>query len=50
MEQPNHLTKLTTRLKKIIIVENSMKARRNEKEYLMIGVKEFLLDLNSLDL
>ena len=37
-------------LKKIIIVERSMKARRNEKGYLMIGVKEFLLDPNSLDL
>ena len=37
-------------LKKIIIVERSMKARRNEKGYLMIGVKEFLLAPNSLDL
>lgn len=35
--------------KKIIIVEKSMKPRRNEKGYLMLGVKEFLLDPNSLD-
>lgn len=30
--------------KKIIVVGKSMKPRRNEKGYLMIGVKEFLLD------
>lgn len=36
--------------KKIIIVEKGMKVRKNEKGYLMIGVKEFLLDHNSLDL
>lgn len=36
--------------KKIIVVGKSMKPRRNEKGYLIIGVKEFLLDPNSLDL
>lgn len=36
--------------KKIIVVGKSMKPRRNEKGYLMIGVKEFLLDQNSLEL
>ena len=36
--------------KKIIVVGKSMKPRRNEKGYLMIGVKEFLLDPNSLEL
>ena len=36
--------------KKIIIVGKSMKPRRNEKGYLIIGVKEFLLDPNSLEL
>ena len=36
--------------KKIIIVEKSMKPRRDEKGYVMMGVKEFLLDKNSLDL
>lgn len=35
--------------KKIIIVEKSMKPRRDEKGYVMMGIKEFLLDKNSLD-
>ena len=35
--------------KKIIIVERSMKPRRDEKGYVMMGVKEFLLDRESLD-
>lgn len=34
--------------KKIIIVEKSMKPRYDENGYLMMGVKEFLLDSNSL--
>lgn len=34
--------------KKIIIVEKSMKPRYDENGYLMMGVKEFLLDPNSL--
>ena len=34
--------------KKIIIVEKSMKPRYDENGYLMRGVKEFLLDANSL--
>lgn len=34
--------------KKIIIVEKSMKARYDNNGYLMMGVKEFLLDANSL--
>ena len=36
--------------KKIIIVEKSMKPRRDDKGYVMMGVKEFLLDKNSLEL
>ncbi len=36
--------------KKIIVVGKSMKPRRNEKGYLIIGVKAFLLDPNSLEL
>lgn len=36
--------------KKIIIVEKSMKPRRDEKGYVMMGVKEFLLDNDSLEL
>ena len=35
--------------KKIIIVEKSMKPRRDEKGYVMMGVKEFLLNKDSLD-
>ena len=35
--------------KKIVIVERSMKPRRDEKGYVMMGVKEFLLDKDSLD-
>ncbi len=35
--------------KKIIVVEKSMKPRRDEKGYVMMGVKEFLLDKDSLD-
>ena len=34
--------------KKIIIVEKNMKPRYDENGYLMMGVKEFLLDANSL--
>ena len=35
--------------KKIIIVEKSMKPRRDEKGYVTMGVKEFLLDKDSLE-
>ncbi len=35
--------------KKIIIVERSMKPRMTEKGYVMMGIKEFLLNPNSLD-
>lgn len=35
--------------KKIIVVDKSMKARYDENGYMLIGIKEFLLDLNSLD-
>ena len=36
--------------KKIIIVEKSMKPRNDEKGYVMMGVKEFLLDPDSLNI
>lgn len=36
--------------KKIIIVEKSMKPRRDDNGYETIGVKEFLLDQNSLEI
>ena len=35
--------------KKIILVEKSIKPRRDEKGYVTMGVKEFLLDADSLD-
>ena len=35
--------------KKIVVVEKSMKPRRDEKGYVMIGVREFLLDKDSLE-
>jgi hypothetical protein len=35
--------------KKIILVEKSMKPRRDENGYVCMGVKEFLLDAESLD-
>ncbi len=49
-QEMKSLDKTNDSFKKIIIVEKSLKARRNEKGYLFIGVKEFLLDPNSLDL
>lgn len=36
--------------KKIIVVGNSMKPRRDEKGYTMIGITDFLLNRDSLDL
>jgi hypothetical protein len=35
--------------KKIILVEKSMKPRRDDNGYVCMGVKEFLLDAKSLD-
>ena len=36
--------------KKIIVAGKSMKSRRDDKGHLIIGMKEFLLDPNSLEL
>ena len=36
--------------KKIILVEKRMKPKRDERGYVTMGVREFLLDRNSLDL
>lgn len=41
--------KATDSFNKIIIVEKSMKPRRDEKGYVMMGVKEFLLNRDSLE-
>ena len=35
--------------KKLIIVDGGMKARRDEKGYVTMGVREFLLNPGSLD-
>lgn len=35
--------------KKLLVVEKSMKPRRDEKGYVTMGIKEFLLDKDSLD-
>lgn len=42
--------KIKDSFKKIIIVEKTMKPRRDENGYVMMGVKEFLLDEDSLEL
>lgn len=36
--------------KKIVIIEKSIKPRRDDKGYVMMGIKEFLLNSNSLEL
>ena len=41
--------KIMDSFKKIVVVEKSMKPRRDEKGYVMMGIKEFLLDKNSLE-
>jgi len=41
--------KVDDSFKKIILVEKSMKPRRDDKGYVSMGVKEFLLDSDSLD-
>ena len=47
-QETKSLERTNDSFKKIIIVEKSMKPRYDENGYLMIGVKEFLLDANSL--
>ncbi len=49
MQETASFDKVSDSFKKIIIVEKSMKPRRDEKGYVMMGIKEFLLDKNSLD-
>ncbi|MFA7673856.1 MAG: ATP-binding protein [Clostridia bacterium] len=41
--------KVSDSFKKIILVDKSMKIRRDDNGYVMMGVKEFLLDPNSLE-
>lgn len=49
-QETKSFDKTNDSFKKIIVVGKNMKPRRNEKGYLIIGVKEFLLDPNSLEL
>ena len=49
-QETKSFDKTNDSFKKIIILCKSMRPRRTEKGYLLIGIKEFLLDPNSLDL
>lgn len=48
-QETKSFDKTNDSFKKIVIVEKSIKPRRTEKGYLIMGVKEFLLDINSLE-
>lgn len=48
-QETQSFDKTNDSFKKIIIIEKNMKPRRNEKGYLIMGVKEFLLNPNSLE-
>ncbi len=49
-QETKSFDKTNDSFKKIIVVGKNMKPRHNEKGYLIIGVKEFLIDPNSLEL
>lgn len=49
-QETKSLDNIDDSFKKIIVVRNSIKPRRNEKGYLIVGLKEFLLAPNSLEL
>lgn len=49
-QETKSLDNIDDSFKKIIVVRNSIKPRRNEKGYLIVGLKDFLLDPNSLEL
>ena len=49
-QETRSFDKTNDSFKKIIIVERSMKPRRNDKGYVTMGVKEFLLNENSLEM
>lgn len=48
-QETKSFDKTNDSFKKIIVVGKSMKPRRSEKGYLMTGIKEFLLDPESLE-
>lgn len=49
-QETRSFDKANDSFKKIIVVERSMKPRRDDKGYVMMGVKEFLLNENSLEM
>lgn len=49
-QETRSFDKTNDSFKKIIVVERSMKPRRDDKGYVMMGVKEFLLNENSLEM
>lgn len=49
MQETRSFDKTGDSFKKVII-ERNIKARRDDKGYLTIGLRQFLLDPNSLDL
>lgn len=49
-QEKNSLVKISDSFKKIIVVKDNIKLWRNEDGILIIGIQEFLLDPNSLDL
>lgn len=48
-KETHSFDKINDSFKKIIIVAKSMEPRRNNKGYLIMGIKEFLLNENSLE-
>lgn len=48
-QETKSFDKINDSFKKIILVEKSMKPRHDESGYVMMGVKEFLLDAESLE-
>jgi predicted AAA+ superfamily ATPase len=48
-QEETPLLRIGDSFKKIIVVKDPIKPRRNEKGILFIGIQEFLLDQNSLD-
>ena len=49
-KEKNSLVRISDSFKKIIVVKDNIKLWRNEDEILVIGIQEFLLNQNSLDL
>lgn len=50
LQEARSFDKVGDSFKKIIVIERNIKPRRDEKGYLTIGIRDFLLDGNSLDL